>query len=191
VCVSANGVLGRPIDQQPNIARGDKQDDWGPFESKMHFELAEFLYAKSKMSEGNIDELLRIWNDSESGSAPFSSHQELFEAIDSSKLGDVSWQSFSVQYHSDEYQGDSGADVNDNSDQPQWMVDQHEVFYRDPRLVVQQILSNPDFCNDMDYAPYRAYAENGEREYRNLMSGDWAWEQAVRKHSFLGLCNYL
>lgn len=155
-----------------------ESEDWKPFESKTQFELAEFLYAKCQMSEGNVDELFHIWNKSGFGTAPFSSHQELFNAIDSVEVGDIPWQSFSVQYR-DENDDESGDD-DGGSDRPQWMIDQHEVFYRDPRLVVRRMLSNPDFCKEMDYSPYREYNKDDDREYHNLMSANWAWEQAVR-----------
>jgi hypothetical protein len=129
------------------------------------------------MSEGNIDKLLQIWNESRYDGSPFLLHKELFEAIDSIEVGDVLWESFLVQY-SNENEGDKSDGATD-SDQPQWMNDQHEVFYHDPRLVVQQMLSNPDFSNEMDYSLYQEYGENNEWQYQNFMSGDWAWEQVV------------
>lgn len=198
-CIGLHSVSGYPCDQKGKKADADniphsypehqarssvKSEDWGPFESKTRFELAEFLYARSQMSEGNIDELLRIWNESEFGSSPFASHKELFEVIDSMDVGDVPWQTFCVQYH-DEDDEDLGVD-NEDSDRPQWMLDQHEVFFRDPRLVIHKLLSNPDFCDEMDFSPYREYDENGKREYHNLMGGNWAWQQAVRFNLFAG-----
>ena len=59
------------------------------------------------------------------------------------------------------------------------MSDVHEVFYHDPRLIVREMLANPSFKNGMDFGPYCAFDQEGSRRYEHLMSGDWAWNQAV------------
>jgi len=59
------------------------------------------------------------------------------------------------------------------------MLDVHEVFYCDPWLVVHEMLANPDFKDDMDFAPYRVFDQDGVCTYQHLMSGNWAWKQAV------------
>ena len=150
-----------PLDTDPT--------DWGAFKSKEGFELAELLYSSVQMSQGNIDSLFKICV---GGQVPFSNHNELYAAIDEHPVGGVPWQSFSVKYtdvHSD----------NNDAPRPKWMSDVHEVFYRDPRLVVHEMLANPDFKDDMDFAPYRVFDQDGVRTYQHLMSGNWAWEQAV------------
>ena len=143
--------------------------DWGPFESSTAFRIAELLYAKSQMSENDLDKLMDLWD--LTGDAPFSSHADLHEAIDSISVSDIPWQSFSVQY--------SGEASDPDSHQPQWKSDIHEVFYRDPRLVIHEMLANPDFKDAMDYAPYIAMEEDSTQRFDNLMSGTWAWDQAV------------
>jgi len=143
--------------------------DWGAFESKEGFEIAELVYSRARMSQNNIDNLLKICSGKQ---VPFSDHKELYTAIDSIAVGEVPWQSFSVQYNG--AHGDDG-DVA----RPKWMSDVHEIFYRDPRLVIHEILANPDFRDGMDFAPYRVFDEDRVRTYQHLMSGDWAWEQAV------------
>ena len=49
------------------------------------------------------------------------------------------------------------------------------------------MLKNPDFAKSFDAAPLWQYNENGDRQYENFMSGDWAWKRAVR--IFLPLYN--
>lgn len=120
------------------------------------------------MSANNIDELMSILQSS--GNAPFASHNEMYEAIDSLSAGDVPWQSFSLSHDDDNAAGGI---------QPQWMSDSHEIFYRDPHLVIQQMLARPDFHNSLDFAPYEVTDQNDCVQYDNLMSGTWAWEQAV------------
>jgi len=147
--------------------------NWGAFESKEGFEIAELVYHKAQMSAGNIDDLLRICF---GGRVPFLNHNELYSAIDSLDVGGVPWQSFSIQY-------DGGVHGDDGDNRPKWMSDVHDVFYRDPRLVVHEMLANPDFKDGMDFAPYRIFDKDGIRTYQHLMSGDWAWDQAVSSSS--------
>ena len=152
-----------PIDADPT--------DWGVFEGKEGFRIAELVYQRAQMSQGNIDDLLEICS---GGQVPFSNHRELYAAIDSLTVGGVPWQSFSVQYNG--AHGDNRSDV----PQPKWMSDTHEIFFHDPRLVVHEILANPELKDGMDFVPYRVFDEDGVRMYQHLMGGNWAWDQAVR-----------
>ncbi|KAH8981496.1 hypothetical protein EDB92DRAFT_1937010 [Lactarius akahatsu] len=123
------------------------------------------------MSEGDVDTLLNIMERS-SGNVPLSNHTDLYAAIDELTIGDVPWQSFTVHYNS-ELSDDVG------ESQPKWMSDVHEVFYRDPHLIVRRMLTNPDFEGSMDYSPYHAFDKDGTHLYKHMMGGDWAWEQAT------------
>jgi hypothetical protein len=152
--------------------------DWGAFKSKHRFKMAELLYSKARMSEGNIDTLLQLWNNS-GNRLPFSGHRELLTAIDEIPVGDTPWHSFLVRYNS-RLDG-----ANHSEPQTKWMLDAHEVFYRDPRLVLHQMLANPDFKDGMDFSPYRVFDKDGARQYQHLMSGDWAWDQAVSPYHAL------
>jgi len=151
-----------PVDTDPT--------DWGVFKSKEGFRIAELVYQKAQMSQRNIDNLLKICFGRQ---VPFSNHRELYAAIDSMDVGGVPWQSFSVQYN------DMHSDNRGNAPRPKWMSDVHEVFFRDPRLVIHEILANPDFKDGMDFVPYRVFNKDGVRTYEHLMGGNWAWEQAV------------
>ncbi|KAG1897368.1 uncharacterized protein F5891DRAFT_1129955 [Suillus fuscotomentosus] len=99
---------------------------------------------------------------------PFADHKDLYNVIDVTQLGDVPWQSFSVQYT-----GECPEVV------PPWMNDEFEVWYRDPCAMVHNILANPTFKDEIDYAPFREYnALDDARRWKDFMSGDWAWQQA-------------
>ena len=78
-----------------------------------------------------------------------------------------------------------------DGDVPQWMSSEFEFWFRDARLIVQNMISNSDFKNDFDTKPVRIFDDSGSREYKNFMSGDWAWEEAVRPYgagpSFISL----
>ncbi|KAG2135326.1 hypothetical protein DEU56DRAFT_738053 [Suillus clintonianus] len=172
---------GRPCDENgaflppgtppsPPVAR--PADDWTPFRNQTEFETAEFLYTREQMSGPQIDTLLDLWaatlvkyNDR----PPFANHKDLYHTIDSSPLGDVPWQSFSVKYCGDI------PDV----DVPPWMNGSYDVWFRDPREVIRNMLANPMYADEVDYQPYREYASaTDERQWKDFMSADWAWDQA-------------
>jgi Plavaka transposase len=128
------------------------------------------------MSANKIDELMEIWadqqlgeHDDDSPSPPFANARDLYNVIDATELGDVPWEGFAVTYD---------GDVPDNA--PSWMSTPYEVWFRDPLLVMESQIGNRDFGNEMDYAPKRVFSRTRTRQFCDLMSGDWAWNQAVR-----------
>ena len=88
--------------------------------------------------------------------------------VDAIDVGDVPWESFSAKY--------SGTVPPANP--PDWMLKEYTVYFRDPLAVARNMISNPEFKNQFDYAPYREF-EDGVRRWTDVMSGDWAWKQAV------------
>lgn len=129
------------------------------------------------MSAGQIDTLLDLWaatliqyNDS----PPFASHRDLCGTIDLTPLGDIAWESFSMSYKG----------VKPAENVPPWMKATYEVWFRDPRLLIHNILANPDFDGEIEYTPYRDYDDNNQRCFKNFFSGDWAWKQAVSLYVF-------
>ncbi|KAI0080515.1 hypothetical protein K474DRAFT_1704591 [Panus rudis PR-1116 ss-1] len=158
-----------PPDSPPPLPPMRAADDYGPFESRTQFELADFLYRQSQMGNKKIDELMQLWNDTlpEGTSPPFADHTHLHDLIDSIPLGDVPWQSFSIKFEGPIPEGEV----------PSWMQKDYDVWYRCPREVIRQQLCNTDFAKHMDYAPKRVFRDR-KREYEDFMSGNWAWKQA-------------
>jgi len=131
------------------------------------------LFNKVEMSHRDIDTLMRLWAATTTGDCtPFSNHQEILVAINAIDIGDVPWQSFSAKY----------SETVPPTNPPDWMLKEYTVYFRDPLVVIRNMLSNPEFKNQFDYAPYREF-EDGVHRWTDLMSGDWAWEQAVRVSS--------
>lgn len=123
------------------------------------------------MSAGDIDILLGLWASSlapHDTPPPFLDHKELYKVIDRTKLGDVNWDSFSLHYN--------GERPDENV--PTWMTAQYDIWFRSPRYLLHNLISNPDFKDEFDYVPYRSYRGNS-RDYCDFMSGNWAWKQAV------------
>jgi len=124
------------------------------------------------MSAGHIDILLALWATSlapHGDEPPFESHTHMYDTIDNSPLGDVPWQTFSCKYNG----------VRPARDAPSWMDSEFDVWFRDARTLVQNILANPDFKDEIHYGPFQEYDNNGNRRFQDFMSGDWAFKQAV------------
>ena len=146
-------------------------DNYLPFNSPAEFEFSEFIYAEEEMSAGKIDKLLNILallypNEN----PPVADHKELYSIIDSIKEGDVTWNSFLVQYN--------GKTPKDWSMVPPWMEQTYVVWFRNPLHVMKNQLGNPDFKDEIDYAPKRIF-KLGKHQWTDLMSGNWSWMQAV------------
>ncbi|KAJ7110511.1 hypothetical protein C8R44DRAFT_833389 [Mycena epipterygia] len=169
---------GRPCDRNGNFLRPNAApptqerpppDDYSPYGSREDFELADLLYRRVQMSAGDIDKLMQNWaaRPESAGDPPFADHADLYNTIDATEIGHVPWESFSVNYNQPIAPGDTTP----------WKRQDFIVHFRDPRLVLQQQLANPDFKLEMDFAPKRVFVD-GSREYEDFMSGNWAWAQA-------------
>lgn len=124
------------------------------------------------MPAQHINDLMDIWSASmlpHGGEAPFATARDMYETIDTSKVGDVPWESFKLKYEG----------IKPAEEVPSWMDDEYEVWYRDPREIVHNILANTSFEGSVNSTPYQPFNNDGERQYDNFMSGDWAWRQAV------------
>ncbi|KAG2123981.1 uncharacterized protein EDB93DRAFT_1244294 [Suillus bovinus] len=76
---------------------------------------------------------------------PFANHIEMYNIIDLMPLDDVTWQTFSSEYNG--------------------------ALPEDPRILVHNILSNPDFEGEFDYAPLQEYdTSNRAHCFQDFMS---------------------
>jgi hypothetical protein len=147
-------------------------DDWTPFPSRASFELTEILYLKAHLSQNLIDQLLDIWKVTlvpHGDVPPITDHKDLHAKIDAIELGNVQWKSYTAQYQW--LRPESGP-------VPEWMKTDYHLWYRDPRQVIHHILANPEFASGIDHTPHRDF-EDEKRQYRDFMSGNWAWDQCV------------
>jgi Plavaka transposase len=139
--------------------------------------LADFLFRKDQMAGKKISELMDIWaayqqfTETEPGQGPpFASAQDLYDTIDSTEIGSVSWQAFSVQFD---------GPIAEDSTFPQWKTKSYDVWFRDPLKIAEAQIGNKDFGREMNFAPKRVFSRAGRRQYTDFMSGNWAWQQAV------------
>jgi hypothetical protein len=169
-----NGDFLIPGTPPPPYTTNHDPDDWTPYRNRLEFECAEFIYTQNQMSAGDINKLLYLWGVSlavHHDDPPFADHNDLYKTVDATPLGGVAWESFSLKYNSDKPAERC----------PLWMDRSYDVWFRDPRTVVRNMLANPEYDGEVDYVPYREFQEKDEQRcYKDFMSGDWVWHQAVR-----------
>ncbi|OBZ77541.1 hypothetical protein A0H81_01910 [Grifola frondosa] len=159
-----------PPDTPPTFPPAPLSDDWSPYRNRVEFEVAGLLYTRDKMPGKCINELMDLWTATllkYNDYGPFANSKDLYRTIDSTRLGDVKWESFELSY---------SGEVPDHN-VPRWMTGRYDVWFRNPRTVVQNMLANPDFDGEINYGPFREFVD-GERRLKDFMSGDWAWKQA-------------
>jgi hypothetical protein len=55
------------------------------------------------------------------------------------------------------------------------MKAEYNIWFRDPRDIVKNMLLNPYFNSDFDYAPFQEYTAEGIHHFKDFMLGNWAW----------------
>lgn len=148
--------------------------DWFPFNSHVGFELADFIFTDAELSKRKVNRLLELWASTlvpHSILPPIGDHTDLFRQIDSIPLGNVPWECFCLSYDEPPVPGTPRL--------PEWKTTEYEIWFRNPRNVIKDILSNPVFDGHIDYSAYREF-DGPQRRYGNMMSGDWVWCQSVR-----------
>ncbi|EIW78271.1 hypothetical protein CONPUDRAFT_38191, partial [Coniophora puteana RWD-64-598 SS2] len=173
-------IIGRKCDPRGDLLPPDAPpfplppraaDDWFPFRNRIEFETADFLYRRAQAPAGEIDTIMDLWAATlrkHNDIPPFADHEDMYSTIDTIQAGDIPWQSFAMSY--------KGAKPTRNI--PPWMEDTYDVWFRDPHVVVKNMLANPDLQGGMDYSPYRDFDISGTRQWEHMFSGDWAWDQA-------------
>jgi len=166
-CCDTNGNF-LPPDTPPMAHSLTEWGDWTPFDDQFSFELADLVYWRMQVASTHIDDLLQIWAARDTD-GPFASVNHLYDTIDEIEVGDVPWQSFTVSYNGEIGENDM-----------KWKRAAYDVWFRDSKEVLKQQLGNPGFKNEMDFAPKKVFdVKTHDRCYQDLMSGNWAWRQAV------------
>jgi hypothetical protein len=162
-----------PPDTPPTLRDSDRgPHDWTPYNNRVEFELADFLFRQNQMSGGDINSLLKIWAATlapHGDDPPFHNHTDLYDTIDSTPIGEVPWKSFTVKYDGAIQDGERSA----------WMDMEFEAWFRNPKQLVENMMANPDFNGEFDCSPFQEYDTNNNHRFCNFMSGDWVWKQAV------------
>ncbi|KAL0058217.1 hypothetical protein AAF712_015113 [Marasmius tenuissimus] len=154
----------------PAETEGFNLEDYSPFGDRFEFELGDFLFREAQMSGAKIQRLMQLWAVRSAGSgepSPFRNQHDLYDHIDGIQYGDTPWKCFTARYRGEKPERDV----------PSWMEKEYDIWYRDPMAVFSNQLSHSDLDGESDYSPYQEFDEHGERNWRNLMSANWAWSQ--------------
>ncbi|KAJ7719659.1 hypothetical protein B0H16DRAFT_1794428 [Mycena metata] len=141
-------------------------DDWSPFEDEVQFKTADFLFRRVEMSQGNIDYLLELWGLSlmkHGDLGPYDNYQQLYAAIDSIGAGNAPWKCLKTA-------------ADPRADAPDWARQEYEIWYRNPDVVIRNMLDNPDFNGEFDTTPYIELDHDGQRRWSDFMSGNFSWK---------------
>ncbi|OBZ73048.1 hypothetical protein A0H81_06618 [Grifola frondosa] len=136
-----------PPDTPPTFPPAPLPDDWSPYRNRVEFEAAGLLYTRDQMAGKRINDLMDLWTTT---LLKYNDHGPFANSTDLYRTIDSTRLGTSSSY---------------------------DVWFRNPRTVVQNMLANPDFDGEIDYGPFREFAD-GERRLKDFMSGDWAWKQA-------------
>lgn len=132
------------------------------------------MFEKAENSASQVDELCKvlaaeaIYHGGTADDSLFRNTDEMHEFIDSIQDGEVSWGSFTVRY--------TGTTA---STSPSWMHADYIVHCRDTLAVVETMAASEDFQDSFHYAPFEETTATQSRRWCDLMSGRWAWKQAV------------
>ena len=145
-------------------------DDWSPFPDKDTFQIVDFVFREDQMSNAKIDRLADLWGQRhhDDRGSPFASHREVHAYIDSIQQGEAPW-----------HRLETTPAVNHTPDTPLWQTRQYDVWYRDPKKVIANMLDSAEFKDVIDYAPYQLHRRNGKRCWTNFLSGNFSWRQSV------------
>ncbi|SJL10863.1 uncharacterized protein ARMOST_14258 [Armillaria ostoyae] len=154
----------------PPLAQPSVENVWASFNGEVQFCLADFLFCKVEMSQGDVNDLMDLWaldlhKYKDEGQAPFSNHQALHKAIDEIWIGSVPWKCFKTV-------------VPENLDQhaPEWQKRSYQIWFHDLDVVISNILANREF----DTTPYVHLDPAGKRHWSDFMSGNYAWRHATQ-----------
>ena len=152
-------------------------DDWVPFKDWVQFEVTDFLFCRNQMSARDINFITGLWAASlaaHNDYPPFKNAKDMYDTMDATPLGNVPWQSFTMNYNGTppETFGPDGESP------PQTTVD-YDIWFRSPHLLIHKMIANPKYKGQFDYTPYQEYSMDDQHCFENFMSGDWAWKEAV------------
>jgi hypothetical protein len=155
--------------------------DFTPFSDLECFSFAHYEFVKRQSSAEDINTALHTWASRSLrmtgvDTSPFSNYDDMLKTIDSVKFGECSWGSFECGYMG----------PLDASSAP-WMHDRFTVHTRDMLEVARVMLANPEFHGHFDYSarkdftPASGEPERWERQFSDVMSGEWAWRESVSR----------
>ncbi|TFK19711.1 hypothetical protein FA15DRAFT_659672 [Coprinopsis marcescibilis] len=155
----------------------DPTNQWSPFQNRHSFDFAHYHFVEVQSSAGQINKALDLWRaiainatkDPNNNSAAWACTKDMYQSIDDIQQGSAPFQTVFIKY--------SGP-LPENP--LAWMLETYELSVRDARQVLHQQLSTTKFAGEFETRPYHQFETCGDKQrvWLNLMSGDWAYEEA-------------
>jgi len=150
-----------------------EDNTYHPFEDRLAFNWGYYHFTELQSSEREINKGLDLWlaaslkagNDTP---LPWSSAEEMYRTIDAIQEGDAPFETICFKY---------AGPIRPNP--PAWMTETYELCTRNSRTLLHHQLVMTDFTSTFTPKPYHQFNHTGDRVWSNLMSGDWAWNEAV------------
>ncbi|KAI0757759.1 hypothetical protein C8Q80DRAFT_1091076 [Daedaleopsis nitida] len=160
----------------PNTPAPDQVDDidWTPFPDRPSFEFVELTFENAGLSRDTLKQMFRILAakhiaDGHPEYMPiYKKYQEILDVIDAIPYGEAPWRTFAIRWR---------GQVTPNS--PAWKREVFLVHTRDTLRVAEIMAASPDFDGNFDYVPYEEFSGPNCRQVSDLMSGRWAYKQAI------------
>jgi hypothetical protein len=100
---------------------------------------------------------------------PWKLAKELYTTIDSIQDGIAPWSTYTFTYNGPKPAGSV----------PAWMTETYELNAWNVLHVLESQLADRDFNGLCDYIPYKEFDPQGNQVWSNLLSGEWAYREAV------------
>jgi hypothetical protein len=168
------GTLPQP---QPPLPEAHTAEAWAPFTDRLEFDFAFCHFVTCQSSADEIREALdlqaaqAIRCGADGHGFQYDDTSKMYELIDLVDDINVPWETLEISY---------------NGPRPPtpalWMTNTYKFIKRDLRKLFRQQMQEKDFFSSSTFnkVPYRQFNRGGKRIWSNVMSGDWAWKQAVR-----------
>lgn len=186
----------RPVDQDgkflpPHMKpmprqKLDPSHPYDAFPDRLAFDWAHYHFIECASSKAKINRGLDLWlaakvqatGNTNCAGLPWASADEMYATIDEIQAGNA-------PFHLVEFRYDGPLPKNP----PAWMMQTYELHVRDVRDSIRIMLDTPAFESQFNPTPYRQfYTKSRDRVWSNLLSGDWAWDEAVCACMFTWHC---
>ncbi|THH07054.1 hypothetical protein EW146_g9433 [Bondarzewia mesenterica] len=140
------------------------ENNWAPFASEEEWQLSRWL--SQRVGHKAIDEFLKLPIVRDRSGLSFHNSYSYLTKVDQLPTG-PEWHCETIEAVGDQL-GEDGKP----------MVENLELWFRDPVDCVKGLLSNPAFKNFTSYTPERVYSDKAgaDRMFEEMWTGDWWWK---------------
>ncbi|KAH7917895.1 hypothetical protein BV22DRAFT_1025530 [Leucogyrophana mollusca] len=166
-CRPAASVVGEgqtTFERYSNHQQNCQQHPFAPFEDEEEWSLAKWMM--ENLGQTRIDEYLKLPITRNRTQPSFHNSRAFLQKIDQLPIG-PEWNCKKVSVTGDK-KGEDG----------EMMVEEVDLWLRDPVECIKELVGNPSFRNCMAYAPEQAYTDKaGQRRlFDDMWTADWWWD---------------